>query len=43
MPLSPTLKSLIRSAWDDGTPLLVATCGPLGPNIALKRAHAHAV
>ena len=36
MPLSDTLKSLIRSAWDDGYPLLVATVGPLGPNIAPK-------
>ena len=36
MPLSATLKSLIRSAWDDGYPLLVATTGPLGPNIAPK-------
>ena len=36
MPLSATLKTLIRSAWDDGTPLLVATSGPLGPNIAPK-------
>ena len=38
MPLSATLKSLIRSAWDDGYPLLVATTGPLGPNIAPKAA-----
>ena len=36
MPLSATFKSLIRSAWDDGYPLLVATTGPLGPNIAPK-------
>jgi uncharacterized protein len=36
LPLSPTLKTLIRSPWDDGYPLLVATCGPLGPNIAPK-------
>ena len=36
MPLSDTLKTLIRSAWDDGYPLLVATVGPLGPNIAPK-------
>lgn len=36
MPLSATLQSLIRSAWDDGYPLLVATNGPLGPNIAPK-------
>ena len=36
MPLTDTMKSLIRSAWDDGCPLLVATTGPLGPNIAPK-------
>jgi hypothetical protein len=36
MPLSDTLQTLIRSAWDDGYPLLVATVGPLGPNIAPK-------
>jgi hypothetical protein len=36
MPLTETMKSLIRSAWDDGFPLLVATSGPLGPNIAPK-------
>jgi len=36
MPLSDTLKTLIRNAWDDGYPCLVATSGPLGPNIAPK-------
>lgn len=36
MPLSDTLKNLIRNAWDDGYPCLVATSGPLGPNIAPK-------
>ena len=36
MPLTDTLKSLIRNAWDDGYPCLVATTGPLGPNIAPK-------
>ena len=36
MPLSDTLQSLIRSAWDDGYPLLVATSGHRGPNIAPK-------
>ena len=36
MPLSDTLKTLIRNAWDDGHPLLVATVGPLGPTIAPK-------
>lgn len=29
-------KTLIPAAWDDGYPLLVATVGPLGPNIAPK-------
>ena len=36
MPFSDTLKTLIRNAWDDGYPLLVATSGPLGPNITPK-------
>ena len=36
MPLSDTIKTLIRNAWDDGFPLLVATSGPLGPNITPK-------
>ena len=36
MPFTETMISLIRSAWDDGYPLLVATTGPLGPNIAPK-------
>ncbi|MCK9919677.1 pyridoxamine 5'-phosphate oxidase family protein [Microbacteriaceae bacterium K1510] len=36
MPLSDTLKTLIRNAWDDGYPCLVATTGALGPNIAPK-------
>ena len=36
MPLSDTIKTLIRNAWDDGAPCLVATVGPLGPNIAPK-------
>lgn len=36
MPLSNTIKSLIRNAWDDGYPCLVATCGPQGPNISPK-------
>lgn len=36
MPLSDTLKTLIRDAWDDGYPCLVATAGPNGPNITPK-------
>jgi len=35
-PLSATLKTLIRSAWDDGAPLLLATSGPRGPAVAPK-------
>jgi hypothetical protein len=33
MPISQKLKGLIKSAWDDGAPRLVATQGPNGPNI----------
>jgi hypothetical protein len=36
MPLSATIQTLIRNAWDDGYPCLVATNGPLGPNITPK-------
>jgi hypothetical protein len=36
MPLSDTIKTLIRKAWDDGYPCLVATTGPAGPNISVK-------
>jgi len=36
MPLSDTIKTLIRNAWDDGYPCLVATSGTLGPNITPK-------
>ena len=36
MPFSDTLTTLIRNAWDDGYPLLVASSGPLGPNITPK-------
>jgi hypothetical protein len=36
MPLSDTIKTLIRNAWDDGYPCLVATAGPTGPNISAK-------
>ena len=34
--LSDTIKTLIRNAWDDGYPCLVATHGPQGPNITPK-------
>lgn len=36
MPMSDTLKTLIANAWEDGYPLLLATCGPQGPNIGPK-------
>jgi uncharacterized protein len=36
MPMSDTIKKLINNAWEDGYPLLMATSGPLGPNIAPK-------
>jgi Pyridoxamine 5'-phosphate oxidase len=36
MPLSDQIKSLIRSAWDDGYPLIVATAGPEGPVMGPK-------
>jgi hypothetical protein len=36
MPLSDTIKTLIRNAWDDGYPCLVATYGPQGPNLTPK-------
>jgi hypothetical protein len=36
MPLSDTIRTLIRNAWDDGCPCLVATYGPAGPNISVK-------
>ena len=36
MPLSDTIKTLIRNAWDDGYPCLLATHGPQGPNITPK-------
>ena len=36
MPLSDTIKTLIRNAWDDGYPCLVATNGKEGPNITPK-------
>ncbi len=30
---APLRQTLIRNAWDDGYPCLVATIGPQGPNI----------
>jgi hypothetical protein len=36
MPLSPTIVSLIRNAWDDGYPCLMASTGREGPNITPK-------
>jgi hypothetical protein len=36
MPLSDSIKTLIRNAWDDGYPCLLATSGPQGPNITPK-------
>src|SRR3974390_3845276 len=36
MPISEKVKALIRSAWDDGAPCLLATQGPNGPNISPK-------
>jgi len=36
MPLSDTIKTLIRNAWDDGYPCLLASSGPQGPNITPK-------
>jgi hypothetical protein len=36
MAFPETLKKLINNAWDDGYPCLVATVGPLGPNLAPK-------
>jgi hypothetical protein len=36
MPLSDKIKSMIRSAWDDGYPLIVATAGPDGPVMGPK-------
>ena len=36
MPLSDTIKTLIRNAWDDGYPCLLATSGREGPNITPK-------
>jgi uncharacterized protein len=36
MPLSPTIVTLIRNAWDDGYPCLLASAGREGPNITPK-------
>ena len=36
MPISQKIRDLIRSAWDDGAPCLVATNGPDGPNVSVK-------
>ena len=36
MPISQKVRDLIRSAWEDGAPCLVATQGPEGPNISPK-------
>src|SRR3974377_695940 len=36
MLISEKVKALIRSAWDDGAPCLLATQGPNGPNVSPK-------
>lgn len=36
MPLSPTIVTLIRNAWDDGYPCLLGSNGREGPNITPK-------
>jgi hypothetical protein len=36
MPLATIIQTLIRNAWDDGYPCLLATQGPDGPSIAPK-------
>lgn len=36
MPLPDTIKALIKSAWEDGVPLIVATAGPDGPVMGPK-------
>ena len=36
MPISPKIRKLIDNAWDDGSPCLLATIGPDGPNISPK-------
>ncbi len=36
MPISQKIRDLIKSAWDDGAPCMVATQGANGPNISPK-------
>jgi hypothetical protein len=36
MPLSAQIVALINSAWEDGYPCLLATCGPRGPDKGAK-------
>ena len=36
MPISQKIKDLIFNAWTDGSPCLLATQGPDGPNISPK-------
>ena len=36
MPISQKIKDLIYNAWTDGSPCLLATQGPDGPNISPK-------
>jgi hypothetical protein len=36
MPLPDKIKALIRTAWEDGVPLIVATAGPDGPVMGPK-------
>ena len=36
MPISQKIKDLIYNAWTDGSPCLLATQGPNGPNISPK-------
>jgi hypothetical protein len=36
MPLPDKIKALIKSAWEDGVPLIVATAGPDGPVMGPK-------
>ena len=39
MPISEKLKVLIRLAWDDGAPCLLATAGPNGPEHLAQGQH----
>src|SRR6267142_210615 len=36
MPISQKIRNLIDNAWTDGSPCLLATAGPDGPNISPK-------